>query len=87
MSPACSPCRSDVHDVRKPVCWFAGGVALVCWAAKADATSPLVHDLAGSVRAWARNEVTPDGKCSFVHFECLGACEQAPMMMVTICPS
>ncbi len=28
------------------------------------------------------NEVTPDGKCSFVHFECLGACEQAPMMMV-----
>jgi NADH-quinone oxidoreductase subunit E len=27
-------------------------------------------------------EVTPDGRCSFVHFECLGACEQAPMMMV-----
>ena len=26
--------------------------------------------------------VTPDGRCSFVHFECLGACEQAPMMMV-----
>ena len=22
------------------------------------------------------DEVTPDGKCSFVHFECLGACEQ-----------
>ena len=28
------------------------------------------------------NEVTADGKCSFVHFECLGACEQAPMMMI-----
>lgn len=28
------------------------------------------------------DEVTPDGKCSFVHFECLGACEQAPMMML-----
>ena len=28
------------------------------------------------------DEVTADGRCSFVHFECLGACEQAPMMMV-----
>jgi NADH-quinone oxidoreductase E subunit len=28
------------------------------------------------------DEVTPDGRCSFTHFECLGACEQAPMMMV-----
>jgi len=27
-------------------------------------------------------EVTPDGRCSFIHFECLGACEQAPMAMV-----
>lgn len=27
-------------------------------------------------------QVTPDGRCSFVPFECLGACEQAPMMMV-----
>ena len=27
-------------------------------------------------------EVTPDGKCSYVHFECLGACDIAPMMMV-----
>lgn len=27
-------------------------------------------------------EVTSDGRASFVHFECLGACEQAPMMMV-----
>lgn len=28
------------------------------------------------------DEVTPDGRCSYVHFECLGACERAPMMMV-----
>ena len=28
------------------------------------------------------NEVTPDGRCSYTHFECLGACEHAPMMMV-----
>lgn len=28
------------------------------------------------------NEVTSDGRCSVVEFECLGACEQAPMMMV-----
>lgn len=28
------------------------------------------------------NEVSPDGKYSVVGFECLGACEQAPMMMV-----
>ncbi len=28
------------------------------------------------------DEVTTDGRCSYVHFECLGACEQAPMMMV-----
>jgi NADH-quinone oxidoreductase subunit E len=28
------------------------------------------------------DEVTPDGRCSYVHCECLGACEQAPMLMV-----
>ncbi|HVT57458.1 MAG TPA: NADH-quinone oxidoreductase subunit NuoE [Thermoanaerobaculia bacterium] len=28
------------------------------------------------------NEVTPDGRCSFIHFECLGSCDTAPMMMV-----
>lgn len=28
------------------------------------------------------HEVTPDGRCSFVHFECLGSCDTAPMMMV-----
>jgi NADH-quinone oxidoreductase subunit E len=26
--------------------------------------------------------VTADGRCSFVHFECLGSCDTAPMMMV-----
>lgn len=26
--------------------------------------------------------VTSDGRCSFVHFECLGSCDTAPMMMV-----
>ncbi len=28
------------------------------------------------------DEVSGDGRCSVTHFECLGACEQAPMMMV-----
>lgn len=28
------------------------------------------------------DEITPDGRCSFVHFECLGSCDTAPMMMV-----
>jgi NADH-quinone oxidoreductase E subunit len=27
-------------------------------------------------------EVTPDGRCSFTHFECLGSCDTAPMMMI-----
>ncbi|HJX27053.1 MAG TPA: NADH-quinone oxidoreductase subunit NuoE [Thermoanaerobaculia bacterium] len=27
-------------------------------------------------------EITPDGRCSYVHFECLGSCDTAPMMMV-----
>ena len=27
-------------------------------------------------------EVTPDGRCSYVHFECLGSCDTAPMMRV-----
>lgn len=28
------------------------------------------------------DRVTADGRCSFVHFECLGSCDTAPMMMV-----
>ncbi|HEX2253470.1 MAG TPA: NADH-quinone oxidoreductase subunit NuoE [Thermoanaerobaculia bacterium] len=27
-------------------------------------------------------DVTPDGRCSYVHFECLGSCDTAPMMMI-----
>lgn len=30
----------------------------------------------------AEGEVTGDGRCSFVHFECLGSCDTAPMAMV-----
>ncbi|MGE0639172.1 MAG: NADH-quinone oxidoreductase subunit NuoE [Thermoanaerobaculia bacterium] len=30
----------------------------------------------------AEGEISPDGRCSFVHFECLGSCDTAPMMMV-----
>lgn len=28
------------------------------------------------------NEITADGRCSYVHFECLGSCDTAPMMMI-----
>jgi NADH-quinone oxidoreductase E subunit len=28
------------------------------------------------------DQVTPDGACSYVHFECLGSCDTAPMMMI-----
>lgn len=27
-------------------------------------------------------EVTPDGRCTFVQFECLGSCDTAPMAMI-----
>ena len=27
-------------------------------------------------------EVTADGRCSYTHFECLGSCDTAPMMMI-----
>jgi NADH-quinone oxidoreductase E subunit len=36
----------------------------------------------GELLGVEENEVTRDGRCSFTHFECLGACEHAPMMMV-----
>jgi NADH-quinone oxidoreductase E subunit len=32
--------------------------------------------------AIGEDEVTPDGRCSYIHFECLGSCDTAPMMMV-----
>jgi NADH-quinone oxidoreductase subunit E len=28
------------------------------------------------------DEVTPDGRISYTHFECLGSCDTAPMMML-----
>jgi NADH-quinone oxidoreductase subunit E len=28
------------------------------------------------------DQVTPDGRCSYTHFECLGSCDTAPMMMI-----
>lgn len=28
------------------------------------------------------DEVTPDGRCSYTHFECLGSCDTAPMLML-----
>jgi NADH-quinone oxidoreductase subunit E len=28
------------------------------------------------------DEVTDDGRCSYIHFECLGSCDTAPMMMI-----
>ncbi len=28
------------------------------------------------------DEVTADGRCSYVHFECLGSCDTAPIVMV-----
>lgn len=28
------------------------------------------------------NEVTSDGRCSYTHFECLGSCDTAPMLML-----
>lgn len=37
-----------------------------------------LHDLLGV----AEDQITPDGRCSFTHFECLGSCDTAPMMMV-----
>lgn len=27
-------------------------------------------------------QVTPDGRCSYVQFECLGSCDTAPMVMI-----
>ena len=32
--------------------------------------------------AVGEDQVTPDDRCSYVHFECLGSCDTAPMMMV-----
>ena len=36
----------------------------------------------GSELGVDEGEVTADGRCSCVQFECLGSCDTAPMMMV-----
>ena len=41
-----------------------------------------VMALLGKELGVEEGEVTGDGRCSFVHFECLGSCDTAPMMMV-----
>ena len=41
----------------------------------------LVEQLA-ELTGVGEDEVSDDGRCSYVHFECLGACEHAPMAMV-----
>jgi NADH-quinone oxidoreductase subunit E len=41
----------------------------------------IMETLAAELKV-GEDEVTPDGRCSYVHFECLGSCDTAPMMMV-----
>lgn len=41
----------------------------------------ILHAIHGELGV-GENEVTADGRCSYVHFECLGSCDTAPMMMV-----
>lgn len=51
---------------------------LSCQLRGADEIVELLHQELGV----GEDEVTPDGRCSYVHFECLGSCDTAPMMMV-----
>jgi len=41
-----------------------------------------VMEILGQELGVEEGEITPDGRCSFIHFECLGSCDTAPMMMV-----
>jgi NADH-quinone oxidoreductase subunit E len=41
-----------------------------------------IMEVLGEELGVPEGEVTPDGRCSYVHFECLGSCDTAPMMMV-----
>lgn len=41
----------------------------------------ILETLAGELKV-GEGEVTADGRCSYVQFECLGSCDTAPMMMV-----
>jgi NADH-quinone oxidoreductase E subunit len=41
-----------------------------------------IMETVGGELGVGEDEVTPDGRCSFIHFECLGSCDTAPMMMI-----
>jgi NADH-quinone oxidoreductase subunit E len=51
---------------------------LSCQLRGAEEIMELLHQELGV----GEDEVTPDDRCSYVHFECLGSCDTAPMMMV-----
>jgi len=51
---------------------------LSCQLRGADEVMEILADELGV----GENAVTADGRCSYVHFECLGSCDTAPMMMV-----
>jgi len=44
-------------------------------------SAEIMETLHGELKV-PEDEVTPDGRCSFIHFECLGSCDTAPMMMI-----
>lgn len=41
-----------------------------------------IMEVLGEELGVGEDEVTDDGRCSYTHFECLGSCDTAPMMMV-----
>ena len=51
---------------------------LSCQLRGADEIMEVLHQELGV----EEDEITPDGRCTYVHFECLGSCDTAPMMMV-----
>ena len=51
---------------------------LSCQLRGADEIMEVLHQELGV----GEDEITPDGRCTYVHFECLGSCDTAPMMMV-----
>ncbi len=51
---------------------------LPCMLRGADEIMAAIRDELGV----GEGEVTADGRCSYTHFECLGSCDTAPMMML-----
>jgi NADH-quinone oxidoreductase subunit E len=41
-----------------------------------------IVELLGEELGVGEDQVTPDGRCSYTHFECLGSCDTAPIMML-----